>query len=186
MLQTRLNIRTQPALIGLETKLAQAPVRTELASFSLEQVAAILELETTAPQLTVDSTAGRAELAIAQPLELTRRLRDQGCREADFGTGRIAEEGDRLASFWEPVNAVEEMAAEEVPVPPLLLFRAPAQPVSIDFKPGTVQINYRPGSAAVKLGAKPEPQPYRPGSVRIYLRQQAAIEITWSRLDVLA
>ena len=77
MLRIKLNIRTQPALIGVETKLARAPVRTELASFSIDKTASTLAIDTELAKIKLDSDAGWAELGLAQPMELNRRLRDQ-------------------------------------------------------------------------------------------------------------
>ncbi len=186
MLRIKLNIRTQPALIGVETKLARAPVRTELAPFSIDKTASTLAIDTELAKIKLDSDAGWAELGLAQPMELNRRLRDQSWRDAAFGTERAVAEGDRLAAFWEPGNTVEGLAAEDIPVPPFALFSRPARAVVVEVRPGEIRIDYRRGSAAVRLGDKPDPRPYEAGFVQVYLRQQAAMEITWPRLDVLA
>lgn len=179
-----LNIRSQPALVGLETKLARAPVYTRLAPVSIENEPSKLTIETHYPKVAIDSWPGWAELGSAGPEELSRRLRDQAWRDATFGTGRIAAEGDRLATFWEVGNTVEQIAAEDVPDPPFTLFALPVRPVLVEPSSGGVHIRYRAGKTAVCLGEKPDPRPYESGYARVYLRQQAAIEITWRRLDV--
>lgn len=184
MQRVMLNIRTQPALIGLETKLARAPVRTRLASFSVEKTPLKLSIETEYPNVEIDSHEGWAELGLASPLELNRRLRDQSWRDAAFGTERITAEGDRLATFWEPANTVENMAAEDISVPEFSVFAHPVRPVQVEVSPGRMYINSSSGTAAVRLGDKPDPRPYEPGYARVYLRQQASVEITWRRFDV--
>lgn len=184
MLRLALTINTQPALVGLETKLAQAPVHTRLASFSLATKPPVLTIRTELPQVNIDSSQGRAELGLANLFELNRRLCDQSWRDAAFGVEHMAAEGDRLAAFWEPGNTVEEIAAEDVPSPPLDLFAVPAQLLDVEVSLGEVYINYRKGNTAARLGEMPDPRPYEPGYVRVYLRQQAAIDITWQNLDI--
>lgn len=184
MQRIMLNIRTQPALIGLETELARAPVRTQLASFSIDNTPSMLSIEKTYPRIEIDSREGWAELGVADPLELNRRLRDQGWRDAAFGTEHVVTQGDRLATFWEPGNKVEEMAAEEFPEQPFSLFVQPTRPVLVNATDGELKIDYRCGTTAVRLGEKPELPSYKAGYARVYLRQQAAIEITWQRLDL--
>ncbi|NMA54540.1 MAG: hypothetical protein GX952_01235 [Firmicutes bacterium] len=184
-MQVRLNIRTQPALIGLKVKKARAPVRTELAPFSIEKTDPVFQIKNKLPQIVLDSTAGWAGLGFPQPTELVLRLRDQSWRDATAATARMAEEGDRLAAFWEPGNKIEELAAEFTPAAPVLLYPVSPNPVAIEVDPGATNINYQRGSAAVRLDEAPNPRSYEPGAVRVYLRQQAAIEITWTGLDVV-
>ncbi|MGI6128469.1 MAG: DUF6470 family protein [bacterium] len=185
MQRLELNIHTKPALVGLETKLARAPVRTRLASFSLEKKPAMFSMKTKYPKIAIDSRLGWAELGQAGPEELNRRLRNQSQREVFDGIQRVAVEGDRLATFWEPGNTVEDIAAEGLPSPPLDIFNAPIHPVSVQADLGEVHINYRKGEVALRLGETPDPRTYKPGFASAYIRQRAAIDITWRRLDVL-
>lgn len=179
MQRITLEIRTQRALIGIETKKARAPVRHGLAAFSLEITRPELRLTTRQPEIRLDAGAAWFYLGLGSYLEFGQMLAEQGRRDAFDAVGRIAEEGDRLAAFWVPENSIPEVAAEKPdPTPPLDFGPPPAQPVQVTVLPGSVRGEFRRGEVVVRLGPKPPAGPYEPGAVRVYLRQFPAIHIS--------
>lgn len=179
-----LAIRTQPALIGIETKKARAPIAGGLAPFFLKISHPSLELKSERPRIILDTRAAWTYAGLAGYRELTRLLAAQSYQDVFAAIEETAAEGDRLAAFWLPGNTIEEVAAEKpYPRPPFTYGLPPVQPVRVAVVPGSVKADFTPGKVKGWLGEKPPGSPYEPGVVRIYLRQYPKVEIEPQILD---
>jgi hypothetical protein len=179
-----LTIRTQPALIGIETKKARAPVAGGLAPFLLTISHPRLTLESKEARVVLDAGAGWTYAGLADYRELTRLVAAQSYQDVLAAIEETAAEGDRLAAFWVPGNTIAEVAAEKpYPRPPFSYGVPPLHPVRITVIPGGVRAEFTPGELKARLGEKPPGSPYEPGMIRVYLRQYPRVEIEPQILD---
>ncbi|BCV25527.1 DUF6470 family protein [Gelria sp. Kuro-4] len=184
MQRVTLEIHTQPALIGLETKTARAPIRTGLRPLRLEIAHPRLALDIRRPRVFLDASAAWSYAGLASYAELGFLVRDQSYQDVLAAIGEAAEEGDRLAAFWLPGNTIPDVAAEKPsPRPPFNYGAPPVDPVQSEVIPGNVRGEFSPGHAAAYLGPQPPGTPYEPGALRVYLRQYPAIEIRAHLVD---
>ncbi|MDK2883210.1 MAG: hypothetical protein PWP58_1546 [Bacillota bacterium] len=184
MLKVTLTIHTEPALIGIESKKARAPVAGGLAPFLVTISHPRLALQSEEARIVLDARAARTYAGLAGYRELTRLVAEQSYQDVLAAIEETAAEGDRLAAFWVPGNTIPDVAAERpYPRPPFSYGAPPVHPVRVTVIPGGVRAEFTPGRVRAELGEKPPGSPYEPGMIRVYLRQYPKIEIEAQVLD---
>lgn len=175
----RLRIETQQARLGLDFRLPQVEIERIRRPVEAQSTPPELDIEIDYPRVEIDARAARAEIGLKTTLAIARDLAATGQQAALEGIGRWASEGDELAAV-EKGGSVARVAAEaawpgdkqqiNVDVAPKSRVEVDVTGgISIDIDPGRLSLAIVPDRVAVAL---------RPGVVRAYLAQKAAIAIS--------
>lgn len=174
----RLEITTQPALLGLSTRYPRVEVDYHPQSVRIESTPPDLEIEFELPTVEVDASKPRAELGATSPLDFARQLASAGRRAMDEATRRWAQEGDRLARIEEGTD-IPELAEERA-------WPEDRRQLNVDVAPkslidvtvhGSLEVEITPGQVDVDVAFEPVSISWRRGAVKSYLVQKASIEI---------
>ena len=184
----RLNIRTTPLKIEINTQPARLELKTVPAKLEIRTRPARVEIRQHRGELTIDQSPCRASYGYKDFLQLAREQAEAGRQAALEAIGRMAEEGNRLASIETGENAVAEIASDRiaytwpelvlVPIPPPII-RYEYRPPEFNPVPAKVDYNLQPGKVVGE---------YRPGRVDIRVLQYNSIKMWTSegKWDVLA
>lgn len=147
----KLSINTTRPVLNLQTTRPQIQIHTEPAKLEIRQAKGELE---------IDNTAYRYSIGIKNLQDMARDNADAGRQTAYETIGRIAQEGERLASIENKGNPIADMAAEaNYSEPPDFTWahiaapevRYKLTPHQVDVKPGNVDISFQPGNVKSDL-----------------------------------
>ncbi|MBP2640615.1 MAG: yviE [Firmicutes bacterium] len=171
-------ITSQPAVLELRSPRAKLSIETEAAKLEIRQPAGVLE---------IDGTASRASIGLKTPIQFARDIAALGENTVLETTGRIAQNGDRLARIQSGENAVVEIAAEGSVDKPLDITLAPLAPPEIHYTWREPEIVAIPGKTLIQAEPSPIQTQYTPGTVDIRMAQYASIRFwtTGGQIDTM-
>lgn len=170
---------TERPFLGLKTTRPQLTIDTE---------PAIVEIRQPRGELEIDNRPFRASYGLKDHGEFLRDCAELGRNTAFETIGRLAQEGDRMARVESGEDAIVAMATESnfVPGPDITWSRLepPAihytarQPefnpiagkVNLEVEPGTVELDYRPGSVNIRMAQY--------ASVKLWVTGDSAVDIS--------
>jgi len=172
----RIQISSQPAVLELQSPRAKLSIETEAAKLTIRQSAGVLE---------IDGTASRASIGLKTPAQFARDIAALGKNTVLETTGRIAQNGDRLARIQSGENAVVEIAAEESADNPLDITLAPLAPPEIHYTMPKLEITVTSVKPQIQIEPSPVQAQVTPGNVDIRMTQYASIRFwtTGSQID---
>ncbi|SMC39841.1 DUF6470 family protein [Sporomusa malonica] len=184
----RLNISQQYAKIDITTERPFLGMKTTASKLDIQTEPATVEIRQPQGELEIDNRPFRASYGIKDHGEFLRDCAELGKQTALETIGRIAQEGDRLAAIETQENAIANIAAESsYPPAPEITWAHLEKPIihytahPVEFTPieGHVTINVEPGTLDMD---------YRPGTVNIRMAQYQSIKMwtTGSAVDMSA
>jgi hypothetical protein len=176
MERVEIRLKSQPALLGLETKKTKTTMRREPPLVRMERTAPTFEIERTGPKLVIEQTKVWEEIGTGGPLYLTEQQKILGQAGAIEAIGRISQEGDFLAAIENPNNTIAELAAQLPPTRESNVALIPKSRPSARVE-GELKINWKPGKLKREFtGGKVEID-YEPSVVKAYLRQYHYLKV---------
>lgn len=176
-----LEIRTTPFVLGMRSVPGVLEIRQPRGDLKIQQQKIQILIERTPPQVLIDQSRCFAECGIKSPAEVVRDSAELGRERAMEYTGRIAEEGDRLARIEEGAgkgSLIGELALEREEL-------ANSGEWNIAFVPqsrpefeviGSLNIDWRVIKGLVEYIPRYPQISYQPGQLDIYVRQYGKIE----------
>jgi hypothetical protein len=175
----RLRIESQPARLGLEIGLPQVEIQRVRGVPVAESAPPLLDIEIDYPRVELDAEAAMAEIGLKRSLAVARDLAAAGQKAAYESIARWARQGDELAAIEKGVSVAD--LAEEIAWP------GDRQQINVDVAPksrvevnatGSISITGVPGRWSLAFEPDAVDVMLRPGAVRAYLMQKAAITIS--------
>lgn len=184
----QLQLRSQMALIGLESSRPFLHLRTIKPQIDLQIKKPELQIRSPRPVLHIDQTQCFADAGKRTPAAFTAHYAAMGWADAREGIARRAQEGDLLAQIHkgftiaalagQNLGKVDDFNVTAVPKQPPRI-RVDTYPVEYEYSPGQVETRVQMGRVEGHL---------QWGKVNIYLRQQNYLEINWveNQVDMVA
>lgn len=184
----KLNISQQYAKLELISQRANLNMKTIAPRLDMHTEPVKVEIRQPQGMLEIDQSPCRASYGIKSSADFSRDAAEEGKRVAMETVGRIAQEGDRMASVESHEDAIVAMATEtNFPPPPEVILarvespivRYTAHPVEFQVTPGRVNINPQLGSVQAD---------YQPGSVHGTITQYQSVRMwtTENKYDLYA
>lgn len=187
-----LSISQTYSKIGIETTPARLEMESRTAKLELKQKQAKVNIETELPKVLIDQREAFASAGLKNVFEITREAAQRGIESAQQYTGKVAGDGDIMAAIENGYDAVAQISQRDF---------IKVDEWNIDFIPktgpkfevtGSLDIEAERNWEGVTNGVEAEfiPQDlninYTPYQVRIFLRQYASINISYtdSKVDV--
>jgi hypothetical protein len=177
-----LEIRTVPAKLHVETTRPRLDIKTRRAQLKVSHTNTELDVHTEMPRVIIDSDECFDSIGLMDPINLMRKAAQQGMKQALEYTGKVAEDGDRMAELENPADPIPEIALRDA---------YPEHEFVLDFIPkgrpkitvtGGVRISkkneanvrgeYTPGGVSIR---------YTPAEVKISVAQYASISMKYVR-----
>lgn len=183
----RLNIATQPIKVSITSQPARLELRPTAAKLAMQTTSAVVEIHQSRGQLSIDQSPCRASYGIKNWSEFSRDNAAAGKQAALEAVGRIAAEGDRLASIETGENAVAAIARDRMAYDWPEVVIAPIAPPEIYYEPRPPEFNPLPGKVTYSVQPGKVEGDYQPASVDLRVLQYPSIRMwttegTW---DVL-
>lgn len=177
----RLEMRSQNAYIGIETKNATISLEQPKASVDIKTEQPKVHIESTLAKVQIDQSQCFSESGLKSIFELISDNSNRAMSQMLSNAGRIADEGNQMADVTSGADVVAENAdynafgqfSGEFGMVTMPKSRPKIRVIegnnNINFSGGTVDINVRLNKVRVD---------YSPGKVNISLRQKNSLEIT--------
>jgi len=176
-----LQIRTTPFILGMRSVPGALEIRQPRGEFKMKQQKIKMVVEQELPKVLIDQSRCFAECGIKNPEEMTRDSANLARQRALEYTGRMAEEGDRLARIEQSGpkgSIIGELALERIELANSaernIAFIPQSRPefevtssLSIDWQIEKGFIEYIPRYPQIS---------YRPSQLEIYVQQYGKIE----------
>lgn len=174
----RLEITTQPALLGLSTRPPQVEVDYPRQMMRMASTSPSLDVSLEMPAVEIDTRIPKAELGLRPPLHFSSELASAGQQAVIEATRLWASEGDELARIEEGPKIVHLAAHRAWPGDrrQLNVDVAPKSRIELTVR-GGVEIDLNPGELELEIEENPVSVVWHPGAVKSYLIQKEAIEI---------
>lgn len=180
------------AKIGIETTPARLDMESRPAKLELKQKHAKVNIETELPKVLIDQREAFASAGLKNVFEMTREAAQRGVETALQYTGQVAGDGDIMAAIEDGYDAIAQISERNF---------IQVSEWNIDFIPktgpkfevtGSLDIEAERNWEGANNGVEGEFIPqnlsvnYTPYQVRIFLRQYASINISYtdSKVDV--
>jgi len=176
----RLEMNSQMAYIGIQTKNAQVSIEQPSAELDIKTTHAKVNIETTLPKVRIDNSRPRAESGLKGNRELTQDMVQRAFADMQAGKARAAEQGNRLADIHKSKNVIAEVADDNAWGQFQKEFGMVTMPRSkpdIQVIEGQNNIQVQEGKVEIKATPRKPIIDYQRGKVDIYLRQRNALEI---------
>lgn len=169
----QINMTTRPTRLGYSIQNSQLNLHTTQSELKMETTAATLEIRQPRGELTIDQTPCRYSIGLKNNADFARDNAALGHQTVMDGIARIVEEGYQLAQIENKSNAIAKIAADsthtEIPSltwahidsPEIHYQASPVQfnpiagEVNYTLQPGTVQVDYHPGSVDIRVTQYP-------------------------------
>lgn len=176
-----LEIRTTPFRLGMRSVPGILEIRQSRGEFNLKQQKIKMMVERDLPKVLIDQSRCFAEYGIKNPEEMARDSADLARQRAFEYTGRMAEEGDRLAQIEQSgrgAKIIGELALERMEMANSaewnIAFIPQSKPefevtggLSIEWQVVKGLVEYIPRSPQIR---------YQPRQLDIYVKQYGEIE----------
>lgn len=184
----QLQMRSQMALIGMETVHPFLELRNIRPQMELQIEEPQLQIRSPRPTLHIDQTQCFADMGKRTPEAFAAYYASQGWSDSLEGIGRMAMEGDLLGQI-ENNYSLEDLAMQDLgQTADFNVTAIPKQPPRtwVDTYPVEYQLQRGTVKADVQMGRVENH--FRWGKVNTYLRQQNYLEIDWidNKVDKIA
>jgi hypothetical protein len=179
----KLQMRSQQALIGIQTQKATFNQQTTLPKLNLQIEAPEIQMETTQPKVYIDQTEAFADAGLKTSERFTKDNAQEAQRLMLQGIARAASQGNQLAEIQNVsddtviANQAYENAFGQFEYDWGYTHIPKSGP---EFTPvrGEVNISLKRGSVSGQLQKGTVDHEFRRGKVDIYLRQKNSLKIT--------
>jgi hypothetical protein len=145
-----LRINQQFGQIGLNIKQPSLDIKVHHPQLKLEINAPQLEIDQKPPQVEIDQTQCFADVGRRNPMEFSRYMAELSRLAGFEGIGRIAEEGDMLASIDQGINIADIALMNSQGQDEFNVGAVPEHRPVIDVIIEPVHINVQPGNVVVR------------------------------------
>ncbi|CAM4280096.1 DUF6470 family protein [Paenibacillus typhae] len=185
-MQSIVQIRQTPALIGLDTTAGKLSITQPKADLQITTTPGELKIQQFEAEMTIDQSAARAAYTGGTYREMSERIYSGVEQLWLQGIAKRMEQGERMANFHKPGNTIAEVYGgdwQKVPFPEI---RGPASVdnVRIEVKPVPPQMEYRKAEVHIEAKENKPEISYSPASVEVYLRQKPSLSFIPPELDV--
>jgi len=178
----RLQMRSQQALIGIQTEKPTINQQKTLPKLNLQIEKPEIQMETTQPKVYIDQTEAFADAGLKTPRRLSRDFVAESKQAMMQSIARIAQQGDQLAAIQNVsddtviANQAYENAYGQFEYDWGYTHIPKSGPEFTPVK-GEVNISLKRGNVSGKLEKGNINYEFRRGKVDIYLRQKNSLEI---------
>jgi len=175
-------MRSQMALIGIQTEKATFNQQTTLPKLNLQIENPEIQIESTQPKVYIDQTEAFADAGLKTPERLTRDFVNEAKQAMMQSIARIAQQGDQLTEIQNVsddtviANQAYENAFGQFEYDWGYTHIPKSGPEFTPVK-GEVNISLKEGSVSGQLEKGTVNHEFRRGKIDIYLRQKNSLEI---------
>jgi hypothetical protein len=182
-----LQIRTTPALLGMETQRGLLGIRQPKATLEMEITRPDLQIRQQRGDLYIDQSRAWDALGKAGSLTTMSRIYGQSRGIAMEGIARIVDNGNHLANIKSKNNAIADLGLQNTITTGQLDFAGPASydNVDISYQAHTPDFEARNAIVDINAHASNVEFNYRRNSLNIFVKQHASVEIIPPNLDIL-
>lgn len=184
----QLQMRSQMALIGLETTQPFLELRNIRPQMELQIEEPQLQIHSPRPVLHIDQTQCFADMNKRTPAAFVAYYASQGWSDSLEGIGRIAMEGDLLGQIENNFSLTDLAMQDLGKAADFNVTAIPKQPPRtwVDTYPVEYRLQRGTVTANVQMGRVENH--FHWGKVNVYLRQQNYLEINWieNQVDMVA
>ncbi|MDQ0902945.1 DUF6470 family protein [Paenibacillus sp. V4I7] len=181
----QLQIRQQPALIGIDADLGTQDIRQPKATYEMKTDRPQLEIHQEPGDLQIDQSRAWDALGMGPILEAMSRIYTQSKDVALQGIARIVENGNRMAAIHLHGNPIADIAKQLTFEHPEFDYYGEASfdNVDITYTPFKAEINVIEGKINVNAQINQPEITYNRGKLDIYVRQYAKVEYIPPQID---
>lgn len=173
-----LQIQQTPAKIGMRNQNAKLQLETTRPELIIHSEPAKVEISGGKSTLSIDQTAFRYSYGMKNLTDFSRDNAKAGMEALANWTGKIAEEGARLAQIEKGGNPIAEMAREATTMPLPDLTWARLEKPEIRFESTPLRFDVTPSKLDIQVQFGEVRNKTIPGQLDIYLAQRNSISIT--------
>lgn len=178
----QIQLQTTRGQIALTTQKPVQQIEQPKAELDLQQPKAELKMQTTKSTLSIDSTEMRESLDLKSSMSRTREVAQYSAQTAMEGLARRAQEGSDLMKIENGGNPIAEHAkrtGRQSYASLGIKFIPQADSVSINFTPGSVDIQGEPQKVINNTKTNKPIHNYIPGKVNVEMQQYPSMKIDW-------
>ena len=182
-----IQIRQQPAKLGIEQQRAQLNLRQQRATVDMRTEAPQLRMTQPNGQLSIDQSRAWHALGIGGHLDMLRSIYSAARGIANESIARIAREGDQMMAIHNGRNAVADIAASRRFVTySEFQFPGPASfdNVDISYTARKPDIELIRGRVDYRATPNSPQMDFRRGDINIYMVQYGSVEIIPPQIDL--
>lgn len=181
----QIQIRQQPALIGIDADLGTQDIKQPKATYEMQIERPQQEIRQPQGDLQIDQSRAWDALGVGPVLQSMSRIYSQSKDIALQGIARIVENGNRMAAIHLHGNPIAEIAKQLTFEHPEFEYYGEAayDNVDITYTANKAEINVIDGKVNVNAQVNPPEISYYRGKLDIYMRQYATVEITLPQID---
>lgn len=185
----RLEMRSQNALIGIDTQNANRTLQQPKADVEIKTEQGKVQVESTLPKVKIDQRQAFSESGLKGILQLATEFAKNAIAEMHRSAGRITDEGNQMAD----IASGGDVAAENADHNAFGQFdnefgmvTMPKSGPNIEVEEGQTDIKVTGGTVDINVRVNKVITDYSPGKVNISLRQRNSLEITvvGDKLDI--
>ncbi|MFZ7101353.1 MAG: DUF6470 family protein [Peptococcaceae bacterium] len=174
-----LQIRTTPALLGINTIWGRQRIEQPRGELHIEQPRAELKIDRELPKVLIDQYRCFAEAGLKRPLDLMKEIRQRNYNKFLRNIAEMNQEGDMLAQIEKGGNPIAVLGAKRA---------FPARDFNIGFIPqsrpefevtGHLEIEWQLNKPQISYEVRKPVIDYLPGRVEIFLRQWPDIDFNY-------
>ena len=175
----QIQLKTAPALIGIETRNAKLHIEQPQASLDLQQPPAAMTINRKPSKLTIDQTEAWAAVDLKSIKRRIEEFAKEGKREVLEGIARRAQQGQELMQIENKGNAIANHAKVNSERPEKRFnigFVPPHFSVKVSYEPSKVEIDWKTNKVINQSKANKPVVEYEAGKVDISLQQRNSLE----------
>lgn len=186
MVQSVLQIRQKPAILGIDADLGAFSITQPKAEVAITTTPGKLKVQSTRPELTIDQTRARAAYNGGSVLDMNKRIYS-GIQQLYLqAIARRVEQGTRMAEFFKPGNTIAEVYGMDTepnsfPEP---CGNASYDNVDIHFETRAPEISFRAATVDIQVERHRPETEYTRGKLDIYMQQYASVQFIPPELNV--
>ena len=176
----QIQLKTAPALIGIETRNAKLHIEQPQASLDLQQPPAEMTINRKPSKLTIDQTEAWAAVDLKSIRRRNEEFADEGKQEVLNGIARRAQQGQELMQIENQGNPIANLAKmnSERPAKRFNIgFIPPHFSVKVNYEPSEVKIDWKTNKVINQSKTNKPILEYEAGKVDITLRQRNSLEV---------
>ncbi|HEY0829363.1 MAG TPA: DUF6470 family protein [Bacilli bacterium] len=181
----QIQIRTQPARLGIDADMGQLDMTQPKAAFEMETTPATLDIRQPQGEMEIDYRKAWDALGAGDHLETMQKIYSQMPNIALRGIARIVEDGNRMAAIHLRRNVIADLASEVRVTFPEIQYVGEASYDNVDvyYTARKAEIHVIEGGVDLRTHPNRPEINYHRGKLDIYVMQHAKIEITPPRID---
>lgn len=186
MIQSILQIRQTPALIGIDADPGNFSITQPKAEVNVTTTPGQLTVESTKPELTIDQSRAWAAYHGGNMFDMNKRIYS-GIQQLYLqGLARKVEQGNRMAQFFKPGNTIAEVYGTDTEPNSFPETRGPASydNVDIHIETRTPQIDFIAAKVDIQVERRNPQIEYTHSKLNIYMQQYASIQFIPPELNV--